>query len=58
LASLIEFVALFDLPYFEGELILLPCFQGVWSFGIEKPCVVVAVFLSLEIGVCHSYALV
>jgi hypothetical protein len=42
-ASLIEFGAWFNLPWFEGELVLLPWSQrGVWSFAIEKPCVVVA----------------
>jgi hypothetical protein len=32
LASLIEFAAWFDLPWFEGELVLLPWFQEEYGF--------------------------
>jgi hypothetical protein len=32
LASLIKFGTWFDLPWFEGELILLPWFQGEYDF--------------------------
>jgi hypothetical protein len=46
LASLIEFDAWFDLPWFEGELLLLPWFQGGMVFAIEKPRVLGAALLS------------
>jgi hypothetical protein len=36
LSSLIEFDAWFNLPWFEGELVLLPWFQGGMVFAIEK----------------------
>jgi hypothetical protein len=49
LASLVESGTRFDLPWFQG---------GVWSFVIEKPCVLVAALLSFERGICHPYGLV
>jgi hypothetical protein len=49
LASLVESGTRFDLPWFQG---------GVWSFVIEKPCVLVAALLSSELGICHPYGLV
>jgi hypothetical protein len=54
---LIEFGVWFDLPWFEGELVLLPWFQGGIIFAIEKPCVLIAALLSFELDICHHYGL-
>jgi hypothetical protein len=48
LASLVDFGAWFDLPWFQGEYDF---------FAIEKPCVVVAALLSLELSVGHPHGL-
>jgi hypothetical protein len=37
LSFLIEFGAWFDLPWFKGELVLLPWFQGVWFLPLRNP---------------------
>jgi hypothetical protein len=46
--SLFEFDTCFYLPWFQGGMV----------FAIEKPCVLVATLLSLELGVCHPYGIV
>jgi hypothetical protein len=48
LASLVEFDACFDLPWFRGSMI----------FCIEKSCDFLATLLSLKLGVCHPHCLV
>jgi hypothetical protein len=45
LASLIEFDAWFDLPWFKGSMV----------FYIEKPYAFLATLLSLKLGVCHPH---
>jgi hypothetical protein len=48
LASLVEFDAWFDLPWFRGSMV----------FCIEKPYAFLATILSLKLGVCHPHCLV
>jgi hypothetical protein len=58
LAPLIEFGAWFNLPWFEGELVIHLSFREGMVFCIEKPHVLVAALLSWKFGVCHPYGLV
>jgi hypothetical protein len=46
LASLVEFDACFDLPWFRGSMV----------FCIEKPCAFLATLLSLKLGVAIHIA--
>jgi hypothetical protein len=46
LASLIEFDAWVDLPWFEGSLFYCLGFKGSMVFAIEKHCVLGAALLS------------
>jgi hypothetical protein len=56
--SFVKFDALFDLPWFEGELVIHLSFRGSMLFCIEKPHGLVTALLSSELDVCHSYGLI
>jgi hypothetical protein len=58
LASLIKVGACFDLPWFEGELVIRLGFRGSMLFCIEKPSGLVTTLLSPKHDVCHPYGLV
>jgi hypothetical protein len=56
--SFVEFGAWFDLPWFEGELVIRFGFRGSMVSCIEKPRILVTTLLSSELDVCHLYDLV
>jgi hypothetical protein len=60
--SLVEFDVWFDLPWFEGEIVICLDFRESWcfilSFAIEIPCVLIAARLSFKLSICHLYYLV
>jgi hypothetical protein len=57
-ASFVEFDAWFDLPWFEGELVIRLGFRGSMIFCHWKTMCFVAALQSFELAVCHPYGLI
>jgi hypothetical protein len=51
LTSFVEFGAQFDLPWFEGEVVIHLGFKGGIVFCIEKPRVLITTLLNSELDV-------
>jgi hypothetical protein len=58
LASFVEFDAWFDLPWFEGELVIRLGFMGSMICCHWETMCFVAALQSFELAVCHPYDLI